>query len=122
MMKRQHLAALFAAILIALSSSTALAAAGDMEEDTENRMVAARVVEVNDMHISIIARSGVEHVIAIDNSGTKVKIDGQLVSLKDVKEGDIVTVELDEQNSLKFARNINISSQSNGQQVARARP
>ncbi len=120
-MKRQRLAALLAALLIAAFSGTALAA-DDMEEDTDNRMVAARVVEVNDMRISVIARSGVEHVIAIDNSGTKVRIDGKLVSLKDVKEGDIVTVELDEQSSLKFAKHINIFSQSNGQQVARARP
>lgn len=120
-MKRQTLATLFAAVLMALASVTALAASDNEPEDTDTRMVAARVVEVNDMHISVIARTGVEHVIAIDDSGTKVKVDGRLMSLKDLKEGDIVTVELDEQNSLKFARNIDISTQTNSQ-VARARP
>ncbi len=117
-MKRQRLAALLAAILITAFSGTALAA-DDMEEDTDNRMIAARVVEVNDMRISVIARSGVEHVIAIDSADTKVKIDGRLVSLKDVREGDLITVELDEKNPVKFARNIEVEAQASGQQVAR---
>ncbi|HEX8472923.1 MAG TPA: hypothetical protein VF666_02735 [Pyrinomonadaceae bacterium] len=117
-MKRQHFASLFAVLLLAFCSNVGLAA-NDAEEDTDTRMIAARVVEVTDARISVIARSGVEHVIAIDNADTKVKIDGKLVSLKDVREGDIVTVELDEKNPLKFARNIEVEAQANNQQVAR---
>jgi hypothetical protein len=117
-MKRQHFASLFAVLLLTLCTNVALAA-DDAEEDTDMRMIAARVVEVTDARISVIARSGVEHVIAIDNADTKVKIDGKLVSLKDVREGDIVNVELDEKNPVKFARNIEVEAQANNQQVAR---
>ena len=119
-MRRRNLAALFAAILLAVFSTNALAASG-ADDDTDTRFVDAKVTEVNDRHISVMARTGVEHVIAIDSADTKVKIDGQLVSLKDVREGDIVTVELDEQNPLKFAKNIVIAAQANNQ-VAKARP
>lgn len=117
-MKRHYLASLFAVLLLALCSNAALAA-DDVEDDTDTRMVAARVVEVTDARISVIARSGVEHVIAIDSADTKVQIDGRLVSHKDVREGDIITVELDEKNPVKFARNIAVEAQANGQQVAR---
>ncbi len=119
-MRRRNFAALFAAILLAVFSTNALAASGS-DEDTDARFVGAKVTEVNDMHISVLARTGVEHVIAIDSADTKVKIEGKLISLKDVREGDIVTVELDEQNPLKFAKNIVIAAQSNSQ-VAKARP
>ncbi len=120
-MKRQRLASLFAGILLLACSSAALAA-NEIQEDTDTRMVSAKVVEVTDMRISIISRSGVEHVIAIDNSDTKVMLEGNLVSLKDLREGDIVTVELDEQNPVKFAKNIDISVQANASLVARAKP
>ena len=119
-MRRLNLATLFAAILLAVFSVNA-AAASLSDEDTDTRFVDAKVTEVNDRHISVIARTGVEHVIAIDSTDTKVKIEGQLVSLKDVREGDIVTIELDEQNPLKFAKNIVIATQTNGQ-LAKARP
>lgn len=119
-MRRQNFTALFAAILLAVFSTSALAA-NISDEDTDTRFVNARVTEVNDTHISVMARTGVEHVIAIDSADTKVKIEGKLISLKDVREGDIVTVELDEQNPLKFARNIVIAVQADSQ-VAKARP
>jgi hypothetical protein len=112
---------MFAALLLAIFSTTALAAAAS-DEDTDTRMIDAKVVEVADNHISVIARSGVEHVIAIDGSDTKVKIEGRLVSLKDVREGDVVTVELDARKQLKFARNIVIAVQANSSEVATARP
>jgi hypothetical protein len=118
-MRRKSLSAIIALTLIAAMQTAVLAA--DNEEDTDTRLVSAKVVEVTDGRISVIARTGVEHVIAIDDKDTKVKVEGKLVSLKDVREGDMVTVELDELNPVKFARNIQISNQS-GSQVARAKP
>lgn len=119
-MNKRYLASLVAALLLAFFSSTALAAIDDSKnEDTDLRKVDARVVEVADGHISIIARSGVEHVIAIDSISTKVTIEGQAVSLKDVREGDIITVELDEHNPVMFAKTISMSSEQ--AQVARVR-
>jgi ABC-type Fe3+-hydroxamate transport system substrate-binding protein len=120
-MKHQRLASLFAAVLL-LAFSTVALAADEPQADTDTRMVSAKVVEVTDMRISIITRAGVEHVIAIDNSDTTVMLEGNLVSLKDLREGDIVTVELDEQNPVKFAKNIDISLQSANSLVARAKP
>ena len=120
-MKRQHFASFFAALILAVFSTTALAASST-DEDTDTRMIDAKVVEVADNHISIIARTGVEHVIAIDGTDTKVKIEGRLVSLKDVREGDVVTVELDARKQLKFARNIVIAVQAQNSEVATTRP
>lgn len=118
-MKRKSLAAILALTIFAVFQTSALAADG--EEDTDTRLVEAKVVEVTDARISVIARTGVEHVIGIDNSDTKVRVEGKLVSLKDVREGDVVTIELDEVSPVKFARNIQIATQ-NGSQVARAKP
>jgi hypothetical protein len=94
------------------SSAAAVRAANteDSNEDTDTRMIDAKVVEVTDARISVIARSGVEHVIAIDRTDTKVTIDGMAVSLQDVREGDLITVELDANNPVKFARNISLRS------------
>jgi hypothetical protein len=97
------------------------AASDGAQQDTDVRKVDAKVVEVNERHISIVARTGVEHVIAIDDEGTKVMIDEEFVSLKDLREGDVVTVELDTLNPLKFAMSIEISKQA-ASQVARVRP
>jgi hypothetical protein len=121
-MKQRHLVTVFAVALIAFFSSAAAARAANVEdpkEDTDTRMIDARVVEVTDARISVIARTGVEHVIAIDRTDTKVTIDGLAVSLQDVREGDIVTVELDANNPMKFARNI--SMRSDQTEVARNR-
>jgi hypothetical protein len=117
MMKRRYVASLLAALLLTFFSSAALAANDDKNEDTDLLKVDARVVEVADGHIAIIARSGVEHVIAIDSASTKVTIEGQEVSLKDVREGDVITVELDEHNPMMFARTITMSTEQ--AQVAR---
>jgi hypothetical protein len=95
------------------------AATGSNDEDTETRFVQAKVVEVAESHISVIARTGVEHVISVDREGTKVTIDGAAVSLKDVREGDIATIELDAKKPVKFA--INIQMRSEQLQVARVR-
>ncbi|HEV2863386.1 MAG TPA: hypothetical protein VGX48_20395 [Pyrinomonadaceae bacterium] len=96
-------------------------AASAAAEDTDTRMVDARVVEVNDRHISVVARTGVEHVIATDAADTNVTREGKRVALKNLKVGDVVTVELDEQSQLKFARHISISAQA-GADLASAKP
>ncbi|HYO63604.1 MAG TPA: hypothetical protein VER08_08105 [Pyrinomonadaceae bacterium] len=124
-MKKQHLAAVFATLLLLVSATTAAAANDPVtldERDTETRMAEAKVVEVTDGRISVIARTGVEHVIAVDSSATKVRLEGRLISLKDVREGDVVTVELDEKNPVKFAVNIDLALPSNAGHVARVRP
>jgi hypothetical protein len=120
MMNRRYLASVLAILLMAVFSTAALAASDDNKgEDTDTRMIDAQVMEVTDDYISVIARSGVEHVIKIDNSQTRVLIEEQEVSLKDVREGDVITVELDEQNPMKFAKTISMSTEQ--VQVARVR-
>jgi hypothetical protein len=118
-MKRKALASILAAALLTLFSNAVYAATGGSDEDTDTRFVQAKIVEVAETHISVMARTGVEHVIAVDRKSTKVTIDGQAVSLKDVREGDIATIELDAQKQVKFARNIAL--QSDQSQVARVR-
>ncbi len=120
-MRHKHLAAIFAALLLTFSASAALAAGGDDDKDTDMRLVNAKVVEVTDEHISVMAQTGVEHVIAINRADTKVTIEGRVVSLKDVREGDVITVDLDAQKRVKFAKNIAIRSDSNSSEVARNR-
>lgn len=114
-MRQKALAGCLIASLVLLFSIAAQA--DNPNKDSEARMTGARVVEVADSHISVVARTGVEHVIAVDNVKTKVTIDGRVVSLKDVREGDIVTVELDAKNPMMFARNISLRSE----EVARVR-
>ncbi len=56
-MKRRSLAVIFS-ILVSVAAQTAAAAASD-HDDTDARMIDAKVVEVNSRHISVIARTGV---------------------------------------------------------------
>lgn len=119
-MRQRHIVSLLAALLLAFFSSSALAASDpDTNKDTDTRLVNARVVEVNDAHISVVARTGVEHVIAVDRADTKITLDGRVISLKEVREGDIITVELDAQKQVKYAKNISMLSEQT--QVARNR-
>ena len=118
-MKRKPLVGLAAAVLVALFSIGISAAPFGNEEDTDTRLVSATVVEVAETHVSVMARTGVEHVIAVDREGTKVTINGEVISLKDLREGDVVTVELDAHKPVKFARNIELRPE--GAQVARVR-
>ena len=120
MMRRHRLASLLAVALL-LGLSTATLANGADEKDSDTRLVSAKVVEVTDAHISVIARTGVEHAIAIDDAGTRVMLEGKEISLKELREGDVVTVELDALKPVKFAKNIEIAAQAS-QQVARAKP
>ncbi len=119
-MRRKPLAVLAAAVALLMFFSIGIQAAPvGNDEDTDTRIVEARVVEVAEAHVSVMARTGVEHVIAVDREGTKVMINGEVVSLKDLREGDVVTIELDAQKPVKFARNIEMRSE--GSQVARVR-
>jgi hypothetical protein len=118
-MRRRSLASLFA-IMLTLGTCAPALAASDGGEDTDVRKVDAKVVEVNERHISIVARTGVEHVIATDAADTHVTLRGKRVELKKLRVGDVVTVELDAANPLKFARRIVIGEQS-GDTLASAR-
>jgi len=118
-MRRKTLAGLAAAVLLTFFSIRIEAAPFTNDEDTDTRLVSATVVEVAEGHVSVVARTGVEHVIAVDREGTKVTINGAVVSLKDLREGDVVTVELDAQKPVKFAKNIELRAL--GSQLARVR-
>jgi len=110
-MRTRSLACLIAVALSAVAYVSALAASVG-EEDTDVLLFDAKVVEVNEQHISVIARTGVEHVIATDAADTHVTLKGERVEFKSLRVGDIVTVELDAQNPLKFARRIVIGEQA----------
>lgn len=115
-MRRRSLA--FLIVFLLSAAAPALAAARD-GGDTDVRLVDAKVVEVNERHISVIARTGVEHVIATDSADTHVTLKGKRVALKELQVGDTVTVELDAANPEKFARRILIGEQ--GATLASAR-
>jgi hypothetical protein len=110
-MRRRSLASLIAIMLALAAYAPALAASGG-EKDSDTRMVDAKVVEVNDTHISIVARTGVEHVIATDDADTHVSFKGKRIAVKKLRVGDLVTVELDAASPLKFARRIVIGEQA----------
>ncbi len=110
----------FFAILVSTFAASGRAAVAN-DPDSDTHITEAKVVEVSDTRISVIAQSGVEHVIAVDGAGTKVKIEHQAVSPKDVRVGDVITVELDEMNPVKFAKSIVVALPSDSQ-IARAKP
>ncbi len=118
-MLRRSLACLYAFLVASVLWVPALAASADAE-DTDTRMVDAKVVEVNDRHISVVARTGVEHVIATDAADTHVTLRGKRVELKRLRVGDVVTVDLDASSQMKFARRIIIGEQA-GDTVASAK-
>lgn len=119
-MKQKLAAAVTMILVLAFFSATVFAASNNDlkidKVDTDTRMVDAKVVEVTDTHISVMARTGVEHVIAVDRLDTKAVMGGQSISLKDVREGDVITIDLDAKNPVKFAKNISV--QPNRDQVA----
>lgn len=116
-MRRKNLAAFFTGMIIMLLSINAQAAFS--RDDTDTLLVDAEVMEITDARLSVIARTGVEHVIAIDTEKTRVSRDGKSISIKEVREGDLITIELDEKNPMKFARNISMQGQATA--VARNR-
>ena len=106
------------AVVVALQTTGFSTGINDTkDEDSDTRIIDAQVVEVTDSRISVMARTGVEHVIAINRKNTKVTIDGADVLFKDVKEGDIVTIELDVASPMKLAKDIRVVA--SGSEVAR---
>lgn len=118
-MKRKTLNILTAAFLAIFLSSSAHAVTSDLE-DTDTRFVDAKVVEVSEQRIAVIARSGVEHVIALDAENTQVSLGGKDVLAADLRVGDIVTVVLDSESRLKLARQIKVEALA-GSRLARLR-
>jgi hypothetical protein len=106
--------------MLTLAAYAPALAASDGPEDTDVHKVDAKVVEVTDGHISIVARTGVEHVIATDAADTHVTLRGKRVDMKKLQVGDVVTVDLDPASQLKFARRIVIGEQT-GAALASAR-
>ncbi len=102
--------------LVLLGVSKSVAA----HDEIDNRFVDTMVTEVSESSIAILAVTGVEHVIALDKNKTKVMIDGKEVGPGQIKEGDIVTIELDAKNPCKLARQIELNSTS-GDQLAQVR-
>jgi hypothetical protein len=94
-------------------------ASANGEEDTDVRLINARVVEVNDRHISVVARTGVEHVIAVDRASTRVRRGDRQVSCGELQRDDVVTVDLDETRQVKFAKQIEVTRPASNE-VARA--
>ena len=104
-MKKINFAMLAATLLLTLGVNVALAT-GAVESDTDSRLINVRVVEVGDERISVVTREGVEHVIAVCRINTQVKRGKDYVHSKDLRIDDVVTIELDEEKPMKFAKNI----------------
>ena len=111
----------YGSIILLTLGSVITAAASNNGSDTDLRLVDAEVVEATEMRLSVIAQTGVEHVIAIDRADTRVIINGRQVAISEVRVGDIVTIELYADRQVKFARRIQIAPAAGGD-VARARP
>lgn len=97
-----------ALMLMLSAANVANANALSDDPDTDVRLVNVRVVEVGDEHISVMTREGVEHVIAICQIKTQVKRGKHYVNGKDLRVDDVVTIVLDEEKLVKFAKNIEV--------------
>lgn len=95
------------AFVLMLGTNVAQAATVD-DNDTEGRLVNVRVVEVSDARISVVTADGVEHVISVCQINTQVKRGKQYVHSKDLRVDDVVTIVLDEEKPIKFAKNIEV--------------
>lgn len=101
--------AIFGVAVFALMLGTNVAlAAGVSDNDAEGQLVNVRVVEVSKERISVITREGVEHVIAVCQINTQVRRGKQYVHSKDLRVDDVVTIVLDEEKPIKFAKNIEV--------------
>lgn len=120
-MRRKDLAAFFMGMMVVMfmAMNNQAAVASGNERDTDTRLVNAKVLEITDARVSVMAQTGVEHVIAIDMEKTRVTREGKSVSIKEVREGDVITIELDEKNPVKFAKNISMQVETTA--VARNR-
>jgi hypothetical protein len=101
--------AIFGILAFALMLGTNVAQAATLDDnDTEGRLVNVRVVEVSDERISVITPEGVEHVISVCQINTQVRRGKQYVHCKDLRVDDVVTIVLDEEKPIKFAKNIEV--------------
>jgi hypothetical protein len=95
------------ALMLIFGANVAQASSLD-DNDAEGRLVNVRVVEVSDERISVMTQEGVEHVIAVCQINTQVKRGKQYVHSKDLRVNDVVTIVLDEEKQIKFAKNIEV--------------
>jgi len=100
--------AILGALALMLMLGVNVAQAASPDDDAEGRLVNVRVVEVSDERISVMTREGVEHVIAVCQINTQVKRGKQYVHSKDLRVDDVVTIVLDEEKPIKFAKNIEV--------------
>ena len=101
--------AIFGVVALALMLGTNVALAANLDDnDTEGRLVNVRVVEVSDERISVVTQEGVEHVIAVCQINTQVRRGKQYVHCKDLRVDDVVSIVLDEEKPIKFAKNIEV--------------
>jgi hypothetical protein len=98
----------FLLLLVFVSSLSFAAIQSGRDRNTDNEFINAKVVEVTDTRISVIAETGVEHVIAIDSNRTKVTVDGFPVSVRELRVGDVVSVRLDAAARVMFAQAIQL--------------
>ena len=117
-MKRYFASTMFAAILALGTASMASGQNGKAAQDTDTRINRAKVVEVSPGRIAVIAQSGVEHVIAIQQNSTKILRNGKSSPTTQLSEGDIVTVELDPLSPMKVAKNIRMNGNNTFAELA----
>ncbi len=115
-MRTYNRAILSALALMLMLGANIARAAGFDDTDTEGRLVNVRVVEVNGERISVMTGEGVEHVIAVCQKNTQVKRGNQYVSSRDLRVDDVVTIVLDEEKPIKFAKNIVVREMVAGNQ------
>jgi hypothetical protein len=107
-MKTFNRAVLSALALMLMFGASVAQATSLNDSDADARLVNVRVVEVGDGRISVVTREGVEHVIAVCQINTQVKRGKQYVHAKDLRVDDVVTIVLDEEKTVKFAKNIEV--------------
>jgi hypothetical protein len=101
--------AIFGVVAFALMLGMSVVQAASLDDnDMEGHLVNVRVVEVGSERISVVTREGVEHVIAICQTNTQVRRGKQYVQGKDLRVDDVVTIVLDEEKPIKFAKNIEV--------------
>jgi hypothetical protein len=101
--------AIFGVLALALMLGTNVAQAATQDDnDTEGRLINVRVVEVSDGRISVVTQEGVEHVITVCQVNTQVRRGKQYVNSKDLRVDDVVTIVLDQEKLVKFAKNIEV--------------
>lgn len=105
-MRKINHAMLGVVALVLMVGTNVAAAANFDDDDTDGRLVNVRVVEVSDERISVMTREGVEHVIAVCQTNTQVKRGKEYIHCKDLRVDDVVTIVLDEEKPVKFAKNI----------------